>query len=215
MVRYNCSILSNSEAVQLTWRVTLPGSMAINITYHDISFNNSRLNSTIVETALLKYVEDEYIESVLTLTVPVDLVANQTIVECFITDLGYDSTVIFVNISSRPIAMIMYAFHFNNIEPLAPTDFNYTSEYHQFMNTTLTLDWNAPLGSGPQAVVDSYTLSISPAPPSHPGTIVVQKPPFNVTLAHNIAYSLNLTAVNCAGESETLIFPDIEYSEWE
>ena len=83
------------------------------------------------------------------------------------------------------------------------------------MNTTLTLDWNAPLGSGPQAVVDNYTLSISPTPLSHPGTIVVQNPPFNVTLAHNIAYILNITAVNCAGESETLTFPDIEYSEWE
>ena len=100
------------------------------------------------------------------------------------------------------------------VEPLAPTGLNYTSEYHQFMNSTLTLDWDAPLGSGPQAVVDNYTLSISPAPLSHPGTNVVQDPPFNVTLAHNIAYTLNITAVNCAGESETVTFPDIEYSEW-
>ena len=100
-MRYNCSILSNSEAVQLTWRVTLPGNMAVNITYYDISSNNSLFNSTVVQTALLKYVDDEYIESLLTLTVPIDLVVNQTIVECFITDLGYESDVILVNVSGR------------------------------------------------------------------------------------------------------------------
>ena len=100
IVRYNCSILSNSETVQLTWRVTLPDGTSLNFTYYDGSSNNTVSNS-VVQTTLLEYINDEYIESILILTVPVDLVVNQTVVECFITNLGLASDVIFVNISGK------------------------------------------------------------------------------------------------------------------
>ena len=94
-----------------------------------------------------------------------------------------------------------------------PSGFNFTREYHEINSTTLTFEWDPPLGSGPEAVVDNYTISISPAPLSHPSTNVVPSSPWNVTLAHNIPYTINITSVNCAGESDRFTFPDIEYSK--
>ena len=80
-------------------------------------------------------------------------------------------------------------------------------------NTTLTLEWDLPQGSGPEAIVDSYTISISPSPLSHPGINMGVFSPWNVTLAHNTTYNIEITAVNCAGESRAFSLPDIEYSE--
>ena len=78
-------------------------------------------------------------------------------------------------------------------------------------DTTLTLEWDPPQGSGPEAIVDSYTISISPDPLSHPGVNMNLSSPWNVTLAHNTTYSIGITAVNCAGESDNFTLPDIEY----
>ena len=59
-----------------------------------------------------------------------------------------------------------------------------------------------------EAVVDYYTVFITPAPLSNPISNVLRSPPWNVTLAHNTPYNLSLTATNCAGDSETTFFPD-------
>ena len=96
-----------------------------------------------------------------------------------------------------------------SIVPLIPTGFNFTSEYQQLMDTTVTFEWNPAQGSGPEAVVDYYIIYITPSPPSHPSTNQVESPPWNVTLAHNTIYSINITAVNCAGESDAFVLPDI------
>ena len=80
---------SNSEAVQLTWRVTIPEGTSMNVTYYNGSSNDANFNSPVVQTTLLEYIIDEYIESILILTVPVDLVVNQTIVECCSKILAY------------------------------------------------------------------------------------------------------------------------------
>ena len=80
--------------------------------------------------------------------------------------------------------------------------------------TTLMFDWRPPQGSGPETVVDYYTVFISPSPPSRPSYNVVSSPPWNVTLSHNVVYSVNITATNCAGESEVVAFPEIEYGEY-
>ena len=80
------------------------------------------------------------------------------------------------------------------------------------IDTTLTLEWDPPQGSGPEAIVDNYIISISPDPLSHPGVNMNLSSPWNLTLAHNTTYSIGITAVNCAGESNNLTLPDIEYS---
>ena len=69
------------------------------------------------------------------------------------------------------------------------------------MATTITLDWDPPQGSGPEAIVDNYTVSISPDPPFQPTINHVILPPWNVTLTHNVEYTVYITAFNCFGES--------------
>ena len=82
------------------------------------------------------------------------------------------------------------------------------------MNTTLTFEWDLPQGLGPENIVDYYVIYILPEPLSHPIMNVVSDPPWNVTLQHNVKYSTNITAVNCAGQSETFTYSDIEYSKY-
>lgn len=77
------------------------------------------------------------------------------------------------------------------------------------METTVTLYWSPPQGTGPEAVVDNYTISISPAPLYQPARMVVT-PGSNVTLEHNVDYSINFTAINCAGESDPLVLPNFQ-----
>ena len=98
--------------------------------------------------------------------------------------------------------------------PLPPTGFHVTREYYNITETTVTLDWDPPQGRGPETIVDNYTISISPAPPYQPARITVPMSPLNVTLNGNIAYSINLTAVNCVGESDPSLLADIQFSKY-
>ena len=82
-ISYNCSIQSNSETVQLTWRVTLPGQMPIDITYDNTSNLNTVDNLGFsITTTLTTYTRDEYIESTIVFTVLRDVVMNGTELEC-------------------------------------------------------------------------------------------------------------------------------------
>ena len=71
-----------------------------------------------------------------------------------------------------------------------------------------------PQGSGPQTIVDNYIVTIYP-PPLFPAEVnVLPNSPLalNMTLEYNTTYSATITAENCAGESETFVYPDvIEY----
>ena len=78
------------------------------------------------------------------------------------------------------------------------------------METTVTINWDAPQGSGTEAVVDEYHISILPTPTYGPVMNLVVSPPWNVTLTHNIVYTGNITAINCAGESTPLLIPPTE-----
>ncbi len=81
------------------------------------------------------------------------------------------------------------------------------------MNGTVMFEWNPPSGSGTMAIVDNYTISVTPQPLSHPINNVVSITSFNVTLNYNIIYMVSITAVNCAGESNSFDFTDIEYGK--
>ena len=71
------------------------------------------------------------------------------------------------------------------------------------METIVALDWDPiPLGTGPEVTVDNYILYISSSLMSEPLINVTDSPPVNITLDHNVLYSISLTALNCAGESE-------------
>ena len=81
--------------------------MPINITYD----NSSSLNSVddlndFIATTLTQYSRDECIESTLFLMVLENVRANQTEVQCFIKDLGNDSSVIFINTSGMKMILL-------------------------------------------------------------------------------------------------------------
>ena len=91
-ISYNCSVQSNSENLQLTWRVTLPGMMPVNRTYDGTSSRNTADNLGVnIITTLITYYSEEYIESTITLTLLMDFVTNGTILECISEDLDSDS----------------------------------------------------------------------------------------------------------------------------
>ena len=99
------------------------------------------------------------------------------------------------------------------IGPLTPTGFNVKRVYEETSNTTVTLEWDLPQGSGAEAIVDFYNISITPRPLSHPKWNAVYSAPWNVTLSYNVEYTVTITAVNCAGESNTVVLPNVEYSK--
>ncbi len=110
-ISYNCSILSNSERVHLRWRVTLPGSMPVTITYDNTSILNNMDNLAMgVITTLTTYRRDEYIESLIVFTVVRNIVLNGTMIECSISDLDNDVVTLFINSSSK-YNIYSYQFH--------------------------------------------------------------------------------------------------------
>ena len=96
---YNCSILSNSEDVHLTWHIDDP---ELNITYSETSTLNTTddLNFNI-SSSLTKYISDVYIESIISLTL-LKNVMNGTLVKCSIDpNLDSDSMIMSVNTSGK------------------------------------------------------------------------------------------------------------------
>ena len=75
-------------------------------------------------------------------------------------------------------------------------------------------EWNEPLGSGPESIVDNYIVAISPSPlsPSAVNTLPNSPLALNVTLDYNTTYVASITAENCAGLSGTFVLAEIEYS---
>ena len=74
------------------------------------------------------------------------------------------------------------------------------------------LKWDPPQRSGADSIVDFYNISITPKPLSHLIWNVIYSTHWKVTLSYNVEYTATITAVNCAGESSTVVLPNIEYS---
>ncbi len=93
---YNCSILSNSENVNLVWRVTFLGMTPVNIMYDGTSNLNTSNNFDMgVSSTLTEYSSDEYIESIVVMTV---LINVDIILQCSIEELR--SRIIVIDIDS-------------------------------------------------------------------------------------------------------------------
>ena len=82
------------------------------------------------------------------------------------------------------------------------------------MTVTVMFEWDEPQGSGPETVVDYYTIAITPSPLS-PSPIMVQRSPLNATLNYNTGYTATITAMNCAGNSATFSLQNIYYGEFD
>ncbi len=61
--------------------------------------------------------------------------------------------------------------------------------------------------------MDSYLISITPAPLSQPGNNSVLSSPWNVTLNFNLMYRATIRAVNCAGESGAVTISSINFGK--
>ncbi len=103
---------------------------------------------------------------------------------------------------------------FTTIVPLIPSGFDIILEYYTDTDITVTFEWDPPPGSGSEAIVDNYTISITPIPVSHPITSVGLSSPWNVTLKYNVEYRATISAVNCAGNSDPLASDSMEYGKF-
>ena len=109
-ISYNCSITSNTEAPHLIWNVTLPGLAPIGFIFdstftlydrHYLDMNISVTLTKLDTIATTEFVNEERIESIIIITVLKNVTMNGTELECSITDLDVDSTVLFVNTSGK------------------------------------------------------------------------------------------------------------------
>jgi hypothetical protein len=96
------------------------------------------------------------------------------------------------------------------LEPVVPSGFNITEEIFTMSNITVTFKWNAPQGIGPEVVVDHYIISIISAQ-QFADSDVSEFLVWNATLSYNTVYMVNITAVNCVGESEPYLIPLLRY----
>ena len=107
IISYSCSILSNSENLHLTWSVTTPGSMPMNIVYDATSYLDTVEYLSFpwkISTVLTKYQIDTCIESTIYFMSNASL--DGTFLECGITDLGSTSDLVRFNSLGIVIAII-------------------------------------------------------------------------------------------------------------
>ena len=102
IIPFNCSILSNSETINLTWFINVPGMAPVNITYSNISTGIHDLASY-SSTTLTDFHSDEYIRSTLEFRVQPGIPILQFNLSCLITGLGLNSTIVHINTSRKLI----------------------------------------------------------------------------------------------------------------
>ena len=69
------------------------------------------------------------------------------------------------------------------------------------MDVTVHYEWDPPMGSGPEAIIDYYNIMITPEPVLNYTSNVIDSTSSNVTLDYNVQYTISVTSVNCAGKS--------------
>ena len=97
IISYNCSIESNSEEIQLTWHVTIPEQMLVDVTFSNLSASVTPLTSYI-STSVTGFESEQYIHSYLEITVHPNI-PTEIMLDCFMTDLGNDTEIVLVNAS--------------------------------------------------------------------------------------------------------------------
>ena len=99
---FNCSIESNSENIVLEWHVNIHGQIPINITYNrNSSANSVSMLNRYINSSLGQYVEDQYIDSTLGISVlPFESPVMLTI-QCSIDQLDNDTKDVLINSSCK------------------------------------------------------------------------------------------------------------------
>ncbi len=99
------------------------------------------------------------------------------------------------------------------LEPQAVTGFNITRDFSTNGDNTIVLEWDPPTGSGPDTIIDNYTVHIFPQPISHSISNTVFSSPLLVSINYGVKYTATITAENCAGRSTSSTLNDIEYGK--
>ena len=98
-IPYRCSVVSNSETVQLTWLASFPGGEEVTISYVDDSTLTMTQDLGLgITSVLTQYTRDVFIESEITLTVLQNSM-NGTVLECSTENLAEELVTVYVNIS--------------------------------------------------------------------------------------------------------------------
>ena len=76
-----------------------------------------------------------------------------------------------------------------------------SADENQFTPSTasITLTWSASSGA------DNYTIMVTPPLPSGQSLLSTTNPSLQLTVLYNEEYSINITALNCAGSNSTII----------
>ena len=98
IIPFNCSILSNSETIQLTWLITFPGMTPLDITYFNATSDNDDLTQGVF-TTVTDFQRDEYIFSTLEYIVQPGIPVVEFNLSCSITSIGLDTIVYNINTS--------------------------------------------------------------------------------------------------------------------
>ena len=94
------------------------------------------------------------------------------------------------------------------IVPLTPTKLFISKSYMKEDSITVTLEWDQPIGVGPEYLVEGYRVLLlngSEIPISE--TQIITK--INLTLDYGINYTAAVISINCIGESLPLLLTDI------
>ncbi len=102
---FRCSILSNSETIQLTWHIFFPDKMLpIRFTYDNTSMlNNVAVLALNITAVLTSYVKDESAESIITLTVLKGVPMNETKIQCSSEELDNITVAVYVNTAGKTV----------------------------------------------------------------------------------------------------------------
>ena len=104
-ITYTCTVLvSNNESVNLSWRITFPGLMPIDIIYDDISDLHNLNNLAMGVTTSLTSFSNHRIQSVIIILTypsnqPIRVNRNGTKLTCSATDLINDTTIVNIDLS--------------------------------------------------------------------------------------------------------------------
>lgn len=100
-------------------------------------------------------------------------------------------------------------------DPLPPTNFDITNTFEGTSNITVQFEWDPPLGSGSEFVVDSYQLSvIADTDFALDSTnFSVSSASLNVTLDYNVEYLASIISINCVGESTEVLQHNILFGK--
>ena len=102
-ISYRCSIQSNSEYIELTWKILFPDGNSVNFTYNNTSTTNQLevLGHRTITTVLSSYIPEVYAESILTLTVLEGVDMNGTEIECSSSELNSSAVKVYFNTSGE------------------------------------------------------------------------------------------------------------------